>query len=115
MKRNLVSMLVAAAVLAGTAGLAVAAGTAGHGEDDPAIGQAKVSLTQAVAAAEQKVGGKVAHASFENENGRPVFGVEVVNGGQATDVKVDAMTGQVLSAQADRPDAAREGRGEADD
>lgn len=115
MKRKLLSMIAGTAVVLGGMGAAMAATQQGQGEDDPNIGQAKVTLTQAIAAAEQKVGGRAAHAELNDENGKLVFGVEVVNGQQATDVKVDAMSGQVLSAQADQADVEHEGKGEAND
>ena len=72
--------------------------------DAAALAQAKISLTQAIAAAEQKVSGKAVRAELEDENGTFVYGVEVVNGGKSTDVKVDIATGGILSAQADQAD-----------
>ena len=112
MYRNTFKFTLVAGLIAGFSGLAVASTSGLQGEDDLTIGQTHVSLIQAVATAEQKVGGKATHAELENENGKPVFGVEVVTGSSATDVKVDAMTGQVLSAQADKSDADHEGEGE---
>ena len=72
--------------------------------DAAALAQAKISLSQAIAAAEQKVSGKAVRAELEDENGTFVYGVEVVNGGKSTDVKVDIGTGAILSAQADQAD-----------
>ena len=72
--------------------------------DAAALAQAKISLSQAIAAAEQKVSGKAVRAELEDENGTLVYGVEVVNGGKSTDVKVDIATGAILSAQADQAD-----------
>ncbi len=72
--------------------------------DAAALAQAKISLTQAIAAAEQKVSGKAVRAELEDENGTLVYGVEVVNGAKSTDVKVDIATGGILSAQADQAD-----------
>lgn len=117
MKRNILITVLGAALLAGGLGVAAASTSAqqANGEDDLNIAQTKITLIQAVTAAEQKVGGRAAHAELNDENGKLVFGVEVVNGQQATDVKVDAMSGQVLSAQADQADAEHEGKGEAND
>jgi hypothetical protein len=50
------------------------------------------------------VNGKATKAELEDENGKLVYGVEVLAGGNATDVKVDINSAQVLSAQADRGD-----------
>lgn len=72
--------------------------------DAAALAQAKISLSQAIAAAEQKVSGKAVRAELEDENGTLVYGVEVVNGAKSTDVKVDIATGAILSAQADQAD-----------
>jgi uncharacterized membrane protein YkoI len=72
--------------------------------DAAALAQAKISLTQAIAAAEQKVNGKAVRAGLEDENGKLVYGVEVMNGDKPTDVKVDIATGAILSAQADQAD-----------
>ena len=115
MKRKLLSVTLGSAIVLGGVGAAVASTQQGNGEDDLNLGQAKITLIQAITTAEQKAGGRAAHAGLENENGRLVFGVEVMNSQQATDVKVDAISGQVLSAQADKADAEHEGKGETND
>ncbi len=71
--------------------------------------QAMISLTQAIAAAEGHVQGKAVRAEMEDENGTLVYGVEVTNGTQTTDVKVDINSGKILSAQADQSDHEAEG------
>ena len=93
---------------------AVAIGTA-YGANSPendarTVQQAKISLTQAIAIAEQHVGGKAIHAELEDENGTLVYGVEVASGEQTTDVKVDVSDGRILSAQADHESEGREDR-----
>jgi len=72
--------------------------------DALAIASAKVSLTQAVTTAEQHVGGKAARAEFEHHKGQWVFDVEVVQGKQVMDVKVDPLSGRILSAVLDKTD-----------
>lgn len=79
----------------------------GEGNEAAALAQAKVSLVQAITAAEQHVNGKAARAELEDENGKLVYEVEVLAGNTFTDVKVDIATGQVMSAQADTPDRER--------
>ena len=76
----------------------------GQENDIALLSKAKISLTQAIAAAEQHAQGKASRAELEDENGKLVYGVEVVGGGKSTDVKVDINTGQILSAQADQAD-----------
>ncbi len=80
-------------------------------ENDAALlSQTKISLTQAIAAAEEHSQGKAVRAELENENGTLVYGVEVTSGKQTTDVKVDINNGKILSAQADQEDRDAEGR-----
>ncbi len=103
--------LAALAVLSATAiGSAFAAK---HMENDAlAITSAKIGLVQAASAAERYVGGQASHAELEDENGKLVYGVEVVRDRNVTDVKVDANDGGILSTQADKADREHEGRGE---
>jgi uncharacterized membrane protein YkoI len=42
-----------------------------------------------------------ASARLEDENGRFVYEVEVIDSGKSTDVKIDSGDGKVLSARAD--------------
>jgi uncharacterized membrane protein YkoI len=99
-----------AALLSAAIGSAFAAK---HMENDAlAITSAKVGLVQAASAAERHVGGQASRAELEDENGKLVYGVEVVRGRDVTDVKVDANDGRILSAQADKADQEHEGRGE---
>ena|SRR5258708_6976921 len=98
-----------AIVAAAAAGLVAVGMTAyaasGKDNDAFAIGNAKTSLTQAVAAAEQKVQGKAAKAEFEQaKSGKWVFDVEVVSGDKVFDVTVDADTGSVVAAVEDKSD-----------
>ncbi len=87
-------------------GASLAYAGARHAEenDAAALAKANISLTQAIAAAEQQVAGKAVRADLELEHGKLVYEVEVANGAQATDVKVDGDNGAILSAQADRID-----------
>jgi uncharacterized membrane protein YkoI len=105
MKRKL-SVSLAAALAAAAIGGGAYAAKADKEDDAVAIVNAKVTLTQAVTAAEQHVGGKAAKAEFEqSKNGKWTFDVEVVKDAKTVmDVKVDADTGKVLSATADTAD-----------
>lgn len=79
------------------------------------LAQAKISLAQAVTAAEQHVGGRASRAELENENGRLVYGVEVADNTKTMDVKVDATDGSIVSAQTDQSDHESEDKQEARD
>lgn len=67
---------------------------------------AGVSLTQAIAAAEQQVAGKATRAEYEQSGVSRtwVYDVEVVVGAKVLDVKVDAATGKVISSREDTTD-----------
>jgi uncharacterized membrane protein YkoI len=96
-------MAIAAAALAAVAGTAAyAAQTAEN--DALAAPAAKVSLSQAVAAAEQRVGGRVVRAEYEQVKAGWAYDVEVVSGAKVFDVRVDANRGVVLSAVDDKTD-----------
>jgi uncharacterized membrane protein YkoI len=104
MKRKLTAAIAAALAATAIGGAAYAA-KSGQEDDALAIASTKVSLAQAISAAEQHVGGKAAKAEFEQDKGQWVFDVEVVKDAtQVMDVKVDANTGKVLSATADKAD-----------
>ncbi len=90
----------------------------GQENDAALLSKAKISLTQAIAAAEGHAQGKAVRAELEDENGTLVYGVEVASGTRTTDVKVDVNDGKILSAQADEADHEakdREGRERNDD
>ncbi len=102
MKRKVV-YLVAVAALSGTAmGSVYAANVVEN--DAMAVKTAKISLTQAVTAAEQYVVGKASRAEFEKHAGQWVFDVEVVGDRKVMDVKVDPESGKVLAATEDKAD-----------
>jgi uncharacterized iron-regulated membrane protein len=88
-----------AAVLVGT----IAAGTLGVGSayarnerEAAIIADAKISMVQAIAAAENQVGGKAVESEIEDENGTVAFEVEVLKDGQRHTVLVDTQSGEVL-------------------
>jgi uncharacterized membrane protein YkoI len=59
--------------------------------------QAKISLSDAVKAAEHKTGGKAMEAEVDDESSTIQFEVEVVKDGKVHEVKVDGLTGKVLN------------------
>jgi uncharacterized membrane protein YkoI len=89
-------------LLATSLGGAYAATTAPN--DALGIAEVPISLEQAVAAAEQHIGGKASRAEYEREQGRSIFVVEVVKDSKVMDVQVDPTTGKVLSAMVDKVD-----------
>lgn len=79
------------------------------GEDDDAgLVKARATLVSAIAAAEQKVGGKAVEAGFDGEDSAARFEVEVVRGKIVQKVIVDGTSGRavkVLPASEDENDA----------
>lgn len=98
------ALLVVALATGGGMAYAVSSQQAGMENDALAIGKAKISLTQAIATAEQQTGGKASRAEFEHEKGSWVFDVEVVKAGKVFDVRIDADKGTVLSSKEDKAD-----------
>lgn len=86
----------------------VAAGTFAAGKsvenDAIGIGATKITLSEAISAAEKHVSGKAARAELERSTGRMVFDVEVVSGSKTYDVKIDPDQGTVLASTEDRSD-----------
>lgn len=76
----------------GDDGEAVAPGTIDDGKN--LLPQAGISLDQAIQAAQSAASGPIGEVDLEHFDGRLVFNVDV----GAHDVKVDAATGNVLSA-----------------
>lgn len=63
--------------------------------------QAKISLTEAIKAAEQKTGGKALEAEVDEDSNTVQFEVEVVKDGRIHEVMVDGKTGDVLQVSLD--------------
>lgn len=95
------SLLAAAIVTAGTVAYAAQGGIE---NDAMTIGKAKISLIQAVTAAEQHANGKAAKAEYENSKQGWVYDVEVVSNAKVFDVKVDGDKGTVISSAEDKSD-----------
>lgn len=90
---------------ASIAGFSAAKAYAGTGQNDAlAFQRPKISLLQAVAAAEKYTSGRAVRAELERHAGQPVYDVEVVNGRKVMDVRVDKESGRVLAATVDKSD-----------
>jgi len=98
MKRThlIAAAVVAAGSLAG--GAAAFAGANSRLDDGKDLaGQAGISESQAIAAAQTAASGALNEVDLEHRSGRLVYTVDV----GAKDVKVDASTGQVVAVDAD--------------
>jgi uncharacterized membrane protein YkoI len=58
--------------------------------------EAKISLAEAIKAAEHKVGGKAMEAELDDESNTVQFEVEVLKEGKIHEVLVDGITGKVV-------------------
>ncbi|WP_031436739.1 PepSY domain-containing protein [Methylobacter tundripaludum] len=63
--------------------------------------QAKISLSEAIKAAEQKTGGKAMEADIDDESSTVQFEIETVKDGKIHKVMVDGKTGNVLKVSLD--------------
>lgn len=98
-------MAILVAVLATTGATAFAAKTAME-NDVLDISKAHITLTQAIAAAEQHhPGGKASRAEFEHSKKNGLgYDIEIVSGAKTFDVKVDSQKGTVISSTEDSAD-----------
>ena len=101
MKTQTSIALVSALVLATTATAFAAKST---DTESAAIAETKVSLVQAITAAEQQAAGKATRAELESSRKGVVYEVEVVSGAKTMDVQVDAQSGAVLASVEDHAD-----------
>lgn len=113
-KRRTMALAAAALATAGIGGAGLAyGGSAEPGEKAEAQEQndeqqeaqvlagARISLAQAVQAAEARTGMKASEAGVDDESGQPYFEVSVGQGQQEQTVLVDTQTGQVAKIAAD--------------
>lgn len=70
----------------------------------PPAAHAKITLTQAIASAEQYTKGQAVRAEYERTHGNWAYDVEVISGSKVLDVRVDGEKGTILSSKEDRSD-----------
>jgi uncharacterized membrane protein YkoI len=58
--------------------------------------EAKISLSEAIKAAEHKTGGKAMEAEVDDESNTVQFEIEVLKDGKVHEVLVDGITGKIL-------------------
>lgn len=73
-------------------------------EDLKAAAQAKISLVQAIESAQKHQGGTAIDASIDDDSFSPTYEVSVVKDAKLYDVRVDAVTGGILSTREDMDD-----------
>ena len=98
-KRILPIALAALVATSAAGGLAFAQERRDAGNDAAAIANAKVTLQQAIATAEQQAGGRAVSADIEQERGVTQIEVEVAGPQGVKTVMVDAQSGQVTATR----------------
>ena len=109
--------LIVGTLLAFATGMTAASAAMGKGEHDRApidVSKATVTMSQAVATAEQQAGGKATRAKLENETGKLLYEIKVASKDKTTEVKVDAQDGKVLASGAETAAHKRGGGREAE-
>jgi uncharacterized membrane protein YkoI len=104
-RSNKLSAALIAVAAATAAGLALAKQAAPENDALADLAKAKITLPQAIAAAESHVGGRATRAELDRQRGTVVFEVEVAaDDGKVFEVVVDATDGHVRSSREDRAD-----------
>ena len=96
--------LIVGTLLAFATGMTAASAAPGRGEHDRTpvdASKATVTMSQAIATAEQRAGGKATRAKLENETGKLLYEIKVTGKDKVTEVKVDAQDGKVLASGAE--------------
>lgn len=86
--------------------LPLLAGTAAYADHDSirAMKDAKITLIDAIQAAEKDQGGQAVEASIDDDSFRPSYEVSVMKDGRLFDVQVDAVDGKILGSREDLDD-----------
>jgi uncharacterized membrane protein YkoI len=93
--------LIVGTLVAFATGMTAATAAPGRGERDGApidVSKATVTMSQAIATAEQQAGGRATKAKLENETGKLLYEIKVAGKDKTTEVKVDAQDGKVLAS-----------------
>lgn len=98
LRSKIIPSAVAVAVTLGSAAAFAANAAPQDDERQEAVAvlNAKFSLGQAIAAAEQHTGGKAIDSGIENQHGKVGYDIKVASGNTVQKVLVDLNTGQVL-------------------
>ncbi len=75
----------------------MAAAQSKHQQEAQAINEAKVTIVQAIQAAESETGAKAVEVDFERENNVWGYEVKTLKPGTKYELFIDANTGQVIS------------------
>lgn len=104
--RTLVACLAGAAVCGGALFAAASAWAVPERENDAVsdLRAAKISLSDAIARSVAQFGGQAVSAELDHEHGTFAYEIELVNGTVVREVRLDAITGAVISSRDDEND-----------
>jgi len=97
MKTMILSALLASAFM-----VAPLSARADNKEETDALAKAKITLIEAIQAAEKHTAGKAFDASLDDDSFRSEYEVNVVKDGTVYDVRIDGENGEVLGSREDR-------------
>ncbi len=84
--------------------LGSSAAYAADASDIRLLNESKISLVEAIEAAEDNIGGKAIEASLDDDAWKPAYEVSIVKDNRVFDVQVDATDGKVLGSREDIDD-----------
>jgi uncharacterized membrane protein YkoI len=101
--KKILKAMLAMVMIIGTAANVVQAGESKEKEakEIKHFNQAKITLTEAIKAAEQKTGGKAMEAEVDDDSNTVQFEIEVLKDGKIHEVMVDGISGKVLKVSLD--------------
>ncbi|HVS56004.1 MAG TPA: PepSY domain-containing protein, partial [Casimicrobiaceae bacterium] len=106
--------LIVGTLLVMATGTMAASAAPGNNERGTSVdfSKAPVTMSQAIATAEQQAGGRATRAKLENEKGKLLYEVKVAGKDKATEVQIDAQDGKVLATNAAQHEHKHGGRHE---
>lgn len=85
-------------------GLVANVAAASQAKDVRMLAQTKITLQQAIDAAQRHQGGQALGASLDDDRPKPVYEISIVKDNRVYDVWVDGVNGKVLEAREDVQD-----------
>jgi uncharacterized membrane protein YkoI len=97
-RKKLLTVTLAGVIASGAiGGLAAAyAGNDNVADEATIMANAKITMAQAIAAAEQQVGGRAVGSGIEDQDGTVYYEVQVVKDGSRQKVLIDPQTGKII-------------------
>lgn len=100
-RKTLLTTTLAAMIASGAIGGSIAAYARNNDnttDEATIMANAKITMAQAIAAAEQQVGGKAVGTGIEDQDGTVYIEVRVVKDGSRQKVLIDPQTGKIVKA-----------------